>query len=305
MIYQINHISRIRYSGKIRIARFNLRLKPALWPGQQIHDFSLVVSPRPSNLSTRPGAFLVNVTRVVIDEPIAALEITSRFLVRVADLAPQILVDDPSIASVARMALVRPDMGATGPANYLFTSPLAPLVPEITAWAADYLPPDTAVLEAGLALCRAITAGFRYDGDATEADTPVQEAFAIRRGVCQDFAHILIVGLRSAGLPAAYASGYLRTFPPPGKPRLEGVDAMHAWVVLWCGPERGWIGLDPTNGCITGADHIMVAMGRDYSDVAPIDGIFVGKAAQQLDVSVDVVPVPDEATNDGKAALNA
>jgi transglutaminase-like putative cysteine protease len=293
MIYQINHISRIRYSGRIRIARFNLRLKPAVWPTQEMDDFSLTVRPKPSGMATRPGPFLVNVTRVVIAEPIAALEITSRFLARVVDSTPQILPDDPSIAMVARAALNRPDLGPTGPAGYMFLSPLAPQVPEITAWASAYLARNAGILEAGLALCRAITAGFRYDGDATEADTPVQEAFAIRRGVCQDFAHILIVALRSAGLPAAYASGYLRTFPPPGKPRLEGVDAMHAWVMLWCGPARGWIGLDPTNGCITGPDHIMVAMGRDYSDVAPIDGIFVGKAAQQLDVSVDVVPVSE------------
>src|SRR5690606_8179727 len=110
--------------------------------------------------------------------------------------------------------------------------------------------------------------------------------------VCQDFAHILIVALRSAGLPAGYASGYLRTLPPPGKPRLAGVDAMHAWVMLWCGPQRGWIGLDPTNGCITGPDHIIIAFGRDYADVSPIDGVFVGKAAQHLDTSVDVVPMP-------------
>lgn len=293
MIYRINHVSRIRYGGKVRVARFNLRLQPVAWRGQHVEDFVLTVSPAPSSLSTRPGPFPVNVTRVAIDEPLAALEISSRFLARVDDRTPAILPGDPSIRTVAQVSLVQPDLGTTAPANYLFPSPLAPAVPEIVSWAADWLPPNAPVLEAGLALCRTITTGFRYDGEATEADTPVQDAFAIRRGVCQDFAHVLIVALRSVGLPAAYASGYLRTLPPPGQPRLAGVDAMHAWVMLWCGPDRGWIGLDPTNGCITGPDHILIAMGRDYSDVAPIDGIFVGKAAQSLDTSVDVLPLPE------------
>ena len=97
--------------------------------------------------------------------------------------------------------------------------------------------------------------------------------------------------LRGVGLPAAYISGYLRTVPPPGKPRLVGADATHAWVVIWCGPERGWIGFDPTNACLVGGDHIITAMGRDYADVAPIDGVFTGQEGQKIEVSVDVEPI--------------
>ena len=147
------------------------------------------------------------------------------------------------------------------------------------------------MVAAGLALARAIKDGFRYDGNATTLGTSPAEAFASRSGVCQDFAQVMISGARSAGLPAAYVSGYLRTVPPPGHARLVGADATHAWAMLWCGPMRGWIGFDPTNGCTVGEDHIVLAIGRDYADVAPIDGIFLGRHGQRIDVSVDVEPL--------------
>ncbi len=125
----------------------------------------------------------------------------------------------------------------------------------------------------------------------TDISTPLDEAFAQRRGVCQDFAHIMIAGLRGLGLPAAYVSGYIRTIPPPGKARLQGADATHAWVSVWCGAEIGWLGVDPTNAIDAGNDHIVLAIGRDFSDVSPIYGVFVGSGAQELEVGVDVIPV--------------
>src|SRR5690606_2618448 len=114
-----------------------------------------------------------------------------------------------------------------------------------------------------------------------------------RGGVCQDFAQIMISGLRGLGLPAAYVSGYLRTLPPPGQPRLIGADATHARVLGWCGPVRGWVGFDPTHGVAMAGDHIVGAVGRDYSDVSPIDGIILGRHGQTVGVSVDVAPVED------------
>ena len=141
---------------------------------------------------------------------------------------------------------------------------------------------------AALALALRIRAEFAYDPGATDASTPVADAFAARHGVCQDFAHVMVVALRLAGLPAAYVSGYLRTLPPPGKPRLVGADATHAWVNLWCGDDLGWVGFDPTNGCIASENHIFTAMGRDYGDVALIGGVLVGGAGQTMTVSVDV-----------------
>ncbi|MET0677785.1 MAG: transglutaminase family protein, partial [Bradyrhizobium sp.] len=125
----------------------------------------------------------------------------------------------------------------------------------------------------------------------TDVETPLSQAFVSRRGVCQDFAHIMISGLRGIGLPAAYVSGYLRTIPPPGQPRLQGADATHAWVAVWCGGAIGWIGFDPTNDLIVANDHIVLAMGRDFSDVSPVDGIIVGSRKQKLNVAVDVIVV--------------
>ena len=130
-----------------------------------------------------------------------------------------------------------------------------------------------------------------FDGDATEVHTTPAEAFAKRRGVCQDFTQIMVTGLRTAGLPAAYASGYIRTLPPPGQPRLVGADATHAWVLLWCGDRLGWVGLDPTNGIWMAGDHVLMAIGRDYGEIAPVDGVVLGAGAQRMDVSVDVAPV--------------
>ena len=147
------------------------------------------------------------------------------------------------------------------------------------------------VLEAASELMARIRRDFTYDPEATEVSTPLAEAFAQRHGVCQDFAHIMIAGLRGLGLPAAYVSGYIRTIPPPGQKRLEGADASHAWALLWCGPETGWIGLDPTNDLIVADDHIVTAVGRDYADVAPLDGVLIGPGSQKIGIAVDVIPV--------------
>ncbi len=146
------------------------------------------------------------------------------------------------------------------------------------------------MLAAAVDFMNRIKADFTYEIGATNVMTTPSMSFALRRGVCQDFAHIMISGLRGLGIPAAYVSGYLRTIPRPGSQRLEGADAMHAWVLVWCG-EHGWRGLDPTNGLIVTNDHIVLAVGRDYADVAPIDGVVVSSGGQKLAVSVDVIPV--------------
>lgn len=291
MIYQVNHITHVEYDAMVRLARFNLRLQPSPWHGQRVSDFALTVDPVPSVLAPRPAAYPVVISRAVIDEPLSELTISSRFTVHIEDDMLDMSPEDLPISEVGRRALDLQEIGATAPSNYLYPSPLVPGLAEIGRWAGDLLRSEAPVLERGLAVARRIQAEFDYDTDATETDTPVAKAFAMRRGVCQDFAHVLISALRWAGLPAAYASGYLRTLPPPGQPRLVGVDAMHAWAMLWCGPQRGWVGIDPTNGCMAGSGHIFVALGRDYSDVSPIDGVFIGEGAQHLTTSVDVVPL--------------
>ena len=147
-----------------------------------------------------------------------------------------------------------------------------------------------AIIDGAADLMHRIRADFRYDPKATAISTPLLEAFERRVGVCQDFAHVMIAGLRGLGLPAAYVSGYIRSVPAPGKERLEGADASHAWVSLWCGPEEGWIGFDPTNDREVANEHVVLAIGRDYDDISPIHGILLGPGEQEIDVGVDVVP---------------
>ena len=147
------------------------------------------------------------------------------------------------------------------------------------------------VQEIGTAICERIHADFTYDAEATSVETTPIEAFRLKRGVCQDFTHVMIVALRSLGIPAGYVSGYLRTIPPPGKERLEGADAMHAWVRVWCGRASGWMEWDPTNNIMAGSDHIRVGYGRDYSDVAPVIGILKSYGSHTTEQAVDVVPV--------------
>jgi transglutaminase-like putative cysteine protease len=161
----------------------------------------------------------------------------------------------------------------------------------VSAYAAESFASGAGILAGAVDLMHRIRTGFRYDPKATVISTPLNEVFEKRHGVCQDFAHVMIAGLRGLGLPAAYVSGYLRTIPAAGQPRLQGADATHAWVSLWCGAELGWIDFDPTNDLLVANDHIVLAVGRDFSDVSPVDGIIVGSPKQKLGVAVDVLLV--------------
>lgn len=291
MRYAVRHVTRFRYAHPVRFARCNLRLHPIDWDGQVVESHAVAIDPPAEVRRARDGGYRALMDRIVVAQPAGELVIESRARVRVDRVAPVPEAGDPNVAEAATAARAQADLGPMAPANYLYPSPLIAAFPEIAAWCARELKPDRGVVEAGLALARAIRAGFRYDGSATELDTSPAEAFAARRGVCQDFAQIMISGARSAGLAAAYVSGYLRTIPPPGKPRLVGADATHAWLLIWCGLVRGWIGFDPTNGVTVGADHITTAIGRDYGDVSPIDGIFLGRDGQEIEVAVDVEPI--------------
>ena len=291
MIFKVNHVTEIRYAAMVRLARFNVRLKPAAWAGQRLFDYRLNVAPLRGSISTEPGPYVVNVSRLLLTEPISSLRIESAFSVEVTPPALPLADICPSLARTRRAAWTSRDISKFGPTPYLFNSRIVQIDAEVGDWARPFLADDNSVLEAGKALMHAIYTQFKYDSDATKTETPPIEAFRKRHGVCQDFAHIMIAGLRGLGLPAAYVSGYLRTMPPPGKERLIGADAMHAWVNIWCGEKLGWIGFDPTNDLIVQGDHIFIAMGRDYADVAPVDGVFHGNEGQSLRVSVDVLPV--------------
>lgn len=292
MIYQVRHLTTVEYAAPVRLARFNLRLQPAAWPGQVMTDYTLAIDPVPWSIQDETGPWIVNRSRLFVRDPLTRLRIESSFRMEVA--APSFDLDiamAPTVADVRQLAATHRDLSATGPASYLYPSIMAPVSAEIAAWAAPHLPADLSVVDAGRALMGAIFREFRYDGAATTADTLPDESFRARHGVCQDFAHVMIVAARAHGVPAAYVSGYLRTVPPPGKPRLVGADATHAWAALWCGEALGWIGFDPTNDRIVAEDHIFTAMGRDYADVAPLDGVFHGAGGQRMTVAVDVNPL--------------
>lgn len=291
MLYQIRHVTRFEYAEPVAFARNNLRLEPILWSGQTVEDYALILEPQGRVFPTRAEAGLANVVRLVVEQPARTLTIESRARVRVDRLVPIPDSSDPSVAQIGEWARASRDPSPAGPAAYLFPSPLIPLDREIAAWCAADLDPARGVLDAALALALRIQRDFAFDPTATLVDTPPREAFLKRGGVCQDFAQIMLSGLRAAGLPASYASGYIRTLPPPGKPRLVGADATHAWVLVWAGPQLGWVGVDPTNGIWMAGDHVVVAIGRDYADVAPIDGIVLGSGARKMHVSVDVEPL--------------
>jgi transglutaminase-like putative cysteine protease len=172
--------------------------------------------------------------------------------------------------------------------EFVFTSPLAPRRADLADYARPAFPAQKPILAGALELCASIHSDFRFDKLATTVMTTVQDFFKIRRGVCQDFAQLMVACLRSLGLPARYVSGYLETLPPPGKPKLVGSDASHAWASVWCGADQGWIDLDPTNNAIPSEHHITTAWGRDYADVAPLRGVLVGGGGHKMTVSVDV-----------------
>jgi transglutaminase-like putative cysteine protease len=197
----------------------------------------------------------------------------------------------PAWEQVRDLAFAAASLGPSSPVGYVFASALVPVLAPLTAYAAPSFPQGGGILSGAADLMYRIRRDFKYDPKATVISTPLKEVFEKRHGVCQDFAHVMIAGLRGLGLPAAYVSGYLRTIPPAGQPRLQGADASHAWVSVWCGAELGWIGFDPTNDLVVGNDHIILAVGRDFSDVSPVDGIIVGSRKQKLTVAVDVLLV--------------
>lgn len=291
MRYLIRHATHFAYAAPVRFARCNLRLRPIIWSGQTLIDHELKVEPGGQLSLARADASLANVTRLVIPEAVSALSIVSHATVDVERPVPMPMNDDPDIAAVVALGRASRDVSAHGPANYLFPSPMVDLDPAIADWCAPDLAPERSIMDAAIGLAQRIQREFAFDPDATHTATRPSEAFAGRHGVCQDFAQVMIAGLRAHGIPAAYASGYLRTLPPPGKARLVGADATHAWVLVWCGPQRGWEGVDPTNGIWMAGDHIVIAIGRDYSEIAPIDGVFLGSGASAMTVSVDVEPL--------------
>lgn len=290
MIYQVRHLTAYSYVVAVASAKLALRVTPREDAGQRRIKHALNISPAPVATELERDFYGNVVNIVAIDTPHNELSIEATSLVEVtrqaAPLAPGMAWE-----TVADDALSRRDLSALGPAHFLFASPRIELSAAVTRYARDSFPQGRGVLDASRDLIRRIKREFAYEPESTEISTPLAQAFSERRGVCQDFAHIMIAGMRGLGVPAAYVSGYIRTVPPAGAKRLEGADATHAWVSVWCGPADGWLGFDPTNAIDVVNDHIALAVGRDFSDVSPVYGVFVGSGTTELEVEVDVIPV--------------
>jgi transglutaminase-like putative cysteine protease len=291
VIYDIRHVTTYSYESSVSFARCSLRLEPRSGDGQQLVSHAVEIRPRPAERTVRHDFFGTHTESVLIETAHRNLRIDSRSRVSVLRRAPDRAAPSPAWESVRDVAFEATSLGPASPIGYVFASPLVPVQQPVTLYAALSFPPARGILAGALDLMHRIRTEFKYDPKATVISTPLDEVFEKRHGVCQDFAHVMIAGLRGLGLPAAYVSGYLRTIPPPGKPRLQGADATHAWVSLWCGEEIGWIGFDPTNDILVENDHIVLAVGRDFSDVSPVDGIIVGSRRQKLAVAVDVLLV--------------
>jgi transglutaminase-like putative cysteine protease len=250
----------------------------------------LVIRPTPLFSSRRTDAFGNTVHSFSIEENHRHLSVTATSRVRVA-VAPHPEETAPWEEVVAAVAEQR-DPSWLDACRFGFDSPRIERAPEFVAYARQAFTRARPIFEAAFDLTRRIHRDFEYDKAATSVLTQTQEAFRIRRGVCQDFAHIQIACLRSLGVPARYVSGYLRTVPRPGQPRIVGADQSHAWVSVYCGA-AGWVELDPTNDCVCSEDHVPIAWGRDYDDVVPVKGVILGGGEHRLVVSVDVEPEED------------
>lgn len=294
MIYRIRQETSYSYAASVPLARHLLRLTPGDGDGRTVLSSRVTVTPTPYETSESVDFFGNRVIHVGIETPHLTMSAASTADVRVDERPAPPAEATPAWEAVRDAALVA---GAEprSPVHHLFPSRLVAPDPAIGAYAAASFPPGWPVLAGGIDLMDRIHRDFAYDATATDVATPPAEAFALRRGVCQDFAHVMIAGLRALALPAAYVSGYLRTRPAPGGHRLEGADATHAWVALWCGPAAGWQGLDPTNALRARVEHIPLAFGRDYADVAPVDGVIVASGGHFLTVRVDVAALDGEA----------
>jgi transglutaminase-like putative cysteine protease len=290
VIYDIRHLTRYEYGSAVMFSHCALRLLPTNGPGQKVLSSNLRIAPLPAQTVERLCFFGNRLTILTIETAHHELSVEVTATVEIDRSDRENEYESQPFEAVREEAFGSASLDRNSPAHYLHASRLVPRYEPVIEYARESFPAGRPVLDGAKDLMRRIKADFKYDIKATGVSTPVSEAFSKLRGVCQDFAHIMIAGLRGLGLPAAYISGYIRTIPPPGKKRLEGADAMHAWVSLWCGTSHGWVEFDPTNATMIGNDHIVLAKGRDYADVSPVAGIILGSGEQDVEVRVDVVP---------------
>ena len=289
MTYDVVHRTVYDYSEPVAISHHAARMKPKPLTTQQRGQFVLEINPEPTLRKMRTDYFGNRICFFSIQEIHHRLEITARSRVTVTAITPPVPALSPPWEKVRELFSdpVSPDV--VEPYEFVFDSPLLQATPALADYARPSFAKGVPLLVGASDLNRRIFRDFKYDPVATTISTPLDEVMEKRHGVCQDFAHLGIACLRSLGLPARYVSGYLRTHAPPGKEKLVGSDASHAWFSLFC-PSVGWVEFDPTNNVIPGEEHITVAYGRDFGDVSPLSGILTGGGNHDVKVAVDVNP---------------
>ncbi len=287
MTYRIVHRTTCRYRHPVSVGKHVACLKPRSLPSQQLGKIELNIQPAPSSITERIDYFGNTLYFFAVQEPHKELIVEARSEVKVADVAESRPQDSPTWEDAVRLLANDRSPAALDAYQFRFESPRIKLRPEFAAYALQSFTSRRPMREGLLDLTARIHNDFRFDSKVTNVRTTPEEVFRKRKGVCQDFAHLQIACLRSLNISARYVSGYLRTHPPAGQPRLVGADASHAWVSAWC-PGIGWIDLDPTNNVVPSNGHVTIAWGRDYGDVSPLHGLIQGGGVNDLSVSVDV-----------------
>jgi transglutaminase-like putative cysteine protease len=294
MNYRIQHVTTYQYAAGAEACHNVCRLQPRDLLRQQCLEMTLRIEPAPATRHDYDDYFGNRVFSFAVYGPHSELTIAAESLVKLdeadSDEKKRAMSDATSWEAVRGQLRRDRSPHVVAALDYVFASPYIQPSAAVREFAVGFFPAGKPLAEAALDMTRAIYADFRYDPRATTVGTSVDTVLEKRRGVCQDFAHLQIACLRSQGLACRYVSGYLRTDPQPGKPRLVGADASHAWVSVYC-PRHGWIDLDPTNGCLAGPRHVTIGWGRDFHDVSPVKGVVLGGGHSVLRVAVDVMPV--------------
>jgi transglutaminase-like putative cysteine protease len=289
MIYKIVHRTTYKYKYPVSVGNHVACLKPRTIPRHRLTQCELTIKPIPASITERVDYFGNHLCFFTVEEPHDELVVEARSEVVMEDIARPSQPASPW-EEVAKM-LPRDQHPDTLEAyQFCFESPRIRLKSNFAAYALHSFTPGRPLDEALLELTARMHSDFRFDSKVTTVRTPVEEVFEKRHGVCQDFAHVQIACLRSINLAARYVSGYLRTYPAPGQPRLVGADASHAWVSCYC-PGLGWLDVDPTNNVVPSDGHVTLAWGRDFGDVSPLHGLILGGGVHTLKVAVDLEAV--------------
>jgi transglutaminase-like putative cysteine protease len=285
--YTVTHISRYEYDELVSSCQNVAWMEPQDGPWQQVTSYAIECDPSPASRARRRDYFGNEVHYFSVEQPHSYIEFRSRSQVITEDREMTHESFSPPHEEVRDQLAGANSTDDLEVIQFCLPSRFVPVGPDYAALAGQEFTPGRPIAEASLALAKRLYQEFTYDASATTILTPLSEVLKKRRGVCQDFSHIFLAGLRSLGLACRYVSGYIETYPPPGQPRLQGADASHAWVSVYI-PGQGWYDVDPTNGKARTHEYIQAAIGRDYQDISPLKGVLFGGGKHTVKVSVDV-----------------